>query len=149
MTKPLIRLLLPHSKPTTSTTSILSESTSPKSVIVPLLGQDSEADLSGHEVRRPASIRDLLTTPTHTVHRYWRKFDNAFMRPVFGGRGFVPFVPGSPTERNNTQWQWVKQMWKKVCKLCISRYAGLQFRIRLFYELLGYISCVYPDKLTM
>lgn len=83
----------------------MSESTSPKSVIVPLLGQDSEADLSGHEVRRPASIRDLLTTPTHTVHRYWRKFDNAFMRPVFGGRGFVPFVPGSPTERNNTQWQ--------------------------------------------
>lgn len=149
MTKPLIRLLLPHAKPTTSTTSILSESTSPKSVIVPLLGQDSEADLSGHEVRRPASIRDLLTTPTHTVHRYWRKFDNAFMRPVFGGRGFVPFVPGSPTERNNTQWQWVEQMWKKVCKLCISRYAGLQFRIWLFYELLGYISCVYPDKLTM
>nr|QWT77172.1 Na+/H+ antiporter [Rosa multiflora]UXP11851.1 sodium/hydrogen exchanger 2-like protein [Rosa multiflora] len=104
MTKPLIRLLLPH-KQLTSTNSIMSDPPSPKPVIVPLLGQDSEADLSGHEVRRPASIRDLLTTPTHTVHRYWRKFDNAFMRPVFGGRGFVPFVPGSPTERNNTQWQ--------------------------------------------
>jgi sodium/hydrogen exchanger 8 len=28
-------------------------------------------------------------------HHYWRKFDDGFMRPVFGGRGFVP---GSPTE---------------------------------------------------
>ncbi|KAI5326556.1 hypothetical protein PRUPE_6G335800 [Prunus persica] len=103
MTKPLIRFLVPHSKQTTS--MVLSEPTTPKSIIVPLLGQDSEGDLGSQEVRRPASIRDLLTTPTHTVHRYWRKFDNAFMRPVFGGRGFVPFVPGSPTERNNTQWQ--------------------------------------------
>ncbi|XP_008218158.1 PREDICTED: sodium/hydrogen exchanger 1 [Prunus mume] len=103
MTKPLIRFLVPHSKQTTS--MVLSEPNTPKSIIVPLLGQDSEGDLGSQEVRRPASIRDLLTTPTHTVHRYWRKFDNAFMRPVFGGRGFVPFVPGSPTERNNTQWQ--------------------------------------------
>ncbi|OMO55345.1 Na+/H+ exchanger [Corchorus olitorius] len=81
----------------------------PKSVSVPLLGsgQDSFDDsLSG--VPRPGSIRALLTTPTHTVHHYWRKFDNAFMRPMFGGRGFVPFVPGSPTERsvhNPPQWQ--------------------------------------------
>ena len=83
-----------------------SEPTTPKSIIIPLLGQDSVDDLVGQDIRRPASLRDLLTTPTHTVHRYWRKFDNAFMRPVFGGRGFVPFVPGSPTERsNNVQWQ--------------------------------------------
>ncbi|KAL8166604.1 hypothetical protein V2J09_008103 [Rumex salicifolius] len=32
------------------------------------------------------------------VHYLWRKFDNKFMRPVFGGRGFVPYQPGSPTE---------------------------------------------------
>nr|AGE13943.1 vacuolar Na+/H+ antiporter [Pyrus ussuriensis] len=105
MTKPLIRFLLPHS-PKQTTSMLSSEPTSPKSVIVPLLGQDSVDDLVGQDIRRPASLRDLLTTPTHTVHRYWRKFDNAFMRPVFGGRGFVPFVPGSPTERdNNVQWQ--------------------------------------------
>lgn len=78
---------------------ISSEPTTPKSFIVPLLesAQDSEADLS-QNVPRPHSLRMLLSTPSHTVHRYWRKFDNAFMRPVFGGRGFVPFVPGSPTE---------------------------------------------------
>ncbi|KAM0995021.1 hypothetical protein ACFX15_010106 [Malus domestica] len=107
MTKPLIRFLLPHSSKQT-TSMLSSEPTTPKSIIIPLLGQDSVDDLVVQDIRRPASIRDLLTTPfnRHTVHRYWRKFDNAFMRPVFGGRGFVPFVPGSPTERNNNvQWQ--------------------------------------------
>ncbi|NP_001315787.1 sodium/hydrogen exchanger 2-like [Malus domestica] len=107
MTKPLIRFLLPHSSKQT-TSMLSSEPTTPKSIIIPLLGQDSVDDLVIQDIRRPASIRDLLTTPfnRHTVHRYWRKFDNAFMRPVFGGRGFVPFVPGSPTERNNNvQWQ--------------------------------------------
>lgn len=46
---------------------------------------------------RRSSLRLLLTHPTWTVHYLWRKFDDRFMRPVFGGRGFVPFVPGSPT----------------------------------------------------
>lgn len=105
MTKPLIRFLLPHPKPEQTSSTISSD---PKSVTVPLLGenQDSLDDLGGNDVPRPSSIRALLTTPTHTVHHYWRKFDDAFMRPVFGGRGFVPFVPGSPTERGtHNQWQ--------------------------------------------
>ncbi|KAL2521170.1 Sodium/hydrogen exchanger 2 [Forsythia ovata] len=98
MTQPLIRLLLPHPKQLSSAAS--SGPNTPKSVMVPLLDnqQDSEADLG--DVHPPTSLRMLLRTPTHTVHRYWRKFDDTFMRPVFGGRGFVPFVPGSPTERN-------------------------------------------------
>nr|ABG89337.1 Na+/H+ antiporter [Caragana korshinskii] len=105
MTKPLIRLLLPHPKATNSMTT--TESSTPKSAIVPLLGsaQDSEADLDGHEIHRPSSIRALLSTPTHTVHRLWRRFDDSFMRPVFGGRGFVPVEPGSPSERNGHQWR--------------------------------------------
>nr|UFP37805.1 NHX3 [Lonicera japonica] len=94
MTQPLIRFMLP-----TSSSAGSSDQNSPKSHTVSLLGhpQDSELDLEGHD-SRPTSLRLLLTTPTHTVHRYWRKFDNTFMRPVFGGRGFVPYVPGSPTE---------------------------------------------------
>ncbi|CAA6663478.1 unnamed protein product [Spirodela intermedia] len=52
----------------------------------------------------PSGFRMLLTTPAHTVHHYWRRFDDAFMRPIFGGRGFVPFVPGSPTERSVHPW---------------------------------------------
>ncbi|XP_057963484.1 sodium/hydrogen exchanger 2 [Malania oleifera] len=104
MTKPLIRFLLPASK---HTASVLSDPSTPKSFTIPLLGggQNSDADFGGHEIRRPTSLRMLLATPTHTVHYYWRKFDDAFMRPVFGGRGFVPFVPGSPTERSNGQWE--------------------------------------------
>ncbi|PKI67898.1 hypothetical protein CRG98_011494 [Punica granatum] len=109
MTKPLIRLLLPHPKHRTSmvfsdhtnNSSMFSDSSTPKSITVPLLGapQGSDGDLPNHEVVRPGSLRALLTTPTHTVHYYWRKFDDAIMRPVFGGRGFVPYVPGSPTEQ--------------------------------------------------
>lgn len=103
LTKPLIRFLLPHPK---HSTSIASPDATQK-LTVSLLddgGQDSFIDLGGH-INRPSSIRALLTTPAHTVHYYWRKFDDAFMRPVFGGRGFVPFVPGSPTERSVPQWQ--------------------------------------------
>ncbi|KAL4302627.1 hypothetical protein GQ457_10G014200 [Hibiscus cannabinus] len=96
MTKPLIRLLLPHQK--YSTTSMLSEASSIYTTSFLGSGDNSFNDSLG--VRRPGSIRELLAAPTHTIHRYWRKFDNAFMRPVFGGRGFVPFVPGSPIERS-------------------------------------------------
>ncbi|CAL5357575.1 unnamed protein product [Camellia sinensis] len=99
LTKPLVYFLLPPLKHSSSMTS--SEPSSPKSFTLPLLGngqEDSEADTGIHSIPRPTSLRMLLSTPTHTVHHYWRKFDDAFMRPVFGGRGFVPYVPGSPIE---------------------------------------------------
>ncbi|XP_076943913.1 sodium/hydrogen exchanger 1-like [Bidens hawaiensis] len=104
ITQPLVRLLLPA--PKNLNRAISSEPTSPKSFVVPLLGngQDSEIDFGQH-IPRPTSLRMLLSTPTHTVHHYWRKFDNAFMRPVFGGRGFVPFVPGSPSDQSRFQSQ--------------------------------------------
>ncbi|XAR54599.1 hypothetical protein NMG60_11029810 [Bertholletia excelsa] len=104
MTKPLVRCLLPS--PKNLSRMLSSEPTSPKSFFEPLLrnGLDSEADLGGHNAPpRPSSLRMLLTTPSHTVHYYWRKFDDAFMRPVFGGRGFTPYVPGSPTEQSVLQ----------------------------------------------
>jgi hypothetical protein len=103
MTKPLIRYLLPLPPPKRKNSTVSldeSASPSPKSITVPFLGanHDSEVETDATDSQRPSSIRDLLTTPTHTVHRLWRRFDDAFMRPVFGGRGFVPFVPTSPTE---------------------------------------------------
>ncbi|KAK7269268.1 hypothetical protein RIF29_21989 [Crotalaria pallida] len=106
MTKPLIRLLLPHGPHKITSSMVSTDPSTPKSFSVPLLGsaQESEVDIGVNEIHRPSSIRALLTTPTHTVHRLWRKFDNAFMRPVFGGRGFVPVEPGSPSERNGHQW---------------------------------------------
>nr|ALP46547.1 vacuoloar Na+/H+ antiporter 2 [Eschscholzia californica] len=96
LTKPLIRLLLPSPKPMDSMLSS-------ESFIVPLLEEDdqpSDVEVTPGHILRPSSIRMLLATPTHTVHHYWRKFDNSFMRPVFGGRGFVPFVAGSPSEQS-------------------------------------------------
>lgn len=32
------------------------------------------------------------------VHHYWRTFDDSFMRPIFGGRGFTPVIPNSETD---------------------------------------------------
>ncbi|KAL6968429.1 monovalent cation:H+ antiporter, CPA1 (nhx1), partial [Sarracenia purpurea var. burkii] len=98
LTKPLVRFMLPSSR--RPSTLISSEPSSPKSLTLPLLGslQGSESDAVNNSTPRPPSLRMLLSTPTHTVHLYWRKFDNAFMRPVFGGRGFVPYVRGSPVE---------------------------------------------------
>ncbi|RDX62800.1 Sodium/hydrogen exchanger 2, partial [Mucuna pruriens] len=110
MTKPLIRFLLPGGPPPKRKNSIANiddSSNSPKSITVPFLGgsQDSENDFDSNEIHRPSNIRALLTTPTHTVHRLWRMFDNSIMRPVFGGRGFVPVVPTSPAASNGNQ-QW-------------------------------------------
>ncbi|KAK4778876.1 hypothetical protein SAY86_006404 [Trapa natans] len=109
MTKPLIRLLLPHQKQATSSvssdqmsSSIFYGPRSPKSATLPLLGppQVSDGELDNLHVIQSRGLRALLTTPVHTVHYYWRWFDDSFMRPVFGGRGFVPFAPGSPTDRS-------------------------------------------------
>lgn len=108
---------MPSSKQLNRTIS--SDPAAQNSFVVPLLGegQDSVAELfsgngtasEGHEggrsVARPSSLRMLLTRPTRTVHYYWRKFDDAFMRPVFGGRGFVPYVPGSPIEGSVHHWE--------------------------------------------
>ncbi|XP_010904755.1 sodium/hydrogen exchanger 1 isoform X1 [Elaeis guineensis] len=107
LTKPLIRFLLPPStRQLCRDLSMSSEPATPKCLISPLLGngQGSEVE-AGLIIQRPTSLRMLLSAPSRSVHRYWRKFDDAFMRPVFGGRGFVPFVPGSPTERSVHAWE--------------------------------------------
>lgn len=106
MTKPLIRLLLPSPK-FCNEIDQSDEPLSPKPLTMPLLlnGHDSEAALSSYTLATPTSFRMFLATPTHTVHHYWRKFDDAFMRPIFGGRGFAPFVPGSPTDESPHQWK--------------------------------------------
>ncbi|GMN46487.1 hypothetical protein TIFTF001_015675 [Ficus carica] len=98
MTKPIVRIFLPSSK---HISALSSEPSTPKSLTTPLLSdgqEDTEANAGSNNISRPTSLRMLLSIPSHTVHHYWRKFDDSFMRPVFGGRGFVPFVPGSPTE---------------------------------------------------
>jgi hypothetical protein len=99
MTKPLIHLLLPTTKHCSDNNP---ETSSPKSLTAPLLSSlnGSDLEIGDQPLNRPSSIRMLLTKPSKTVHFYWRKFDNAIMRPVFGGRGFAPYVPGSPIEQS-------------------------------------------------
>ncbi|XP_073008458.1 sodium/hydrogen exchanger 1-like [Typha latifolia] len=94
MTKPLMMLLLP--------TRHLSTSSEPSSSFFEsLLGNSQGSEIGAvQSVPNPSGFHMLFSAPSRAVHRYWRKFDDAFMRPVFGGRGFVPFVPGSPTERS-------------------------------------------------
>ena len=111
MTKPLIRFLLPVSPPPKRKNSLANMEASnnpPKSITVPFLGgsHDSENELDGNEDHRPSTIRALLSTSTHNVHRLWRNFDISIMRPVFGGRGFAPAAPPSPTEGSGIIEQW-------------------------------------------
>ncbi|KAK7264583.1 hypothetical protein RJT34_32192 [Clitoria ternatea] len=104
MTKPLVRLLLPSSK---HIINLPSPPSTPKSFTVPLLGNGGVSVANGgiQNGHRPNSLRMLLSCiPTRGVHHYWRKFDDSVMRPVFGGRGFVPYVPGSPLEQSVHQW---------------------------------------------
>ncbi|CAJ1941102.1 unnamed protein product [Sphenostylis stenocarpa] len=106
MTKPLVRLLLPSSK---QVMSLPSPPSTPKSFTVPLLGSGGEDSSWANGVTQngspPSTFRMLLSCiPTRGVHHYWRKFDDSVMRPVFGGRGFVPYVPGSPLEQSVHQW---------------------------------------------
>lgn len=49
---------------------------------------------------KPISVfHGFFSSSDHGIHYYWRKFDNAYMRPLFGGRGFTPFVDGPPTDQ--------------------------------------------------
>nr|KJB45175.1 hypothetical protein B456_007G294000 [Gossypium raimondii] len=93
ITKPLIEaVLLRHAKPNVSDATDIPSLDDLRLMFI----ENGEPSDMGAGPRR-SSLRLLLTHPTWTVHYLWRKFDDRFMRPVFGGRGFVPFVPGSPT----------------------------------------------------
>ncbi|CAN6693833.1 unnamed protein product [Malus baccata var. baccata] len=97
LTKPLVRFLLPQQK---HLDSMMMSSESEMSLAMPLLAneEDPKSNMSSDNIPRPSSLRMLLTTPTRSVHYYWRMFDDGYMRPVFGGRGFVPYAAGSPKE---------------------------------------------------
>lgn len=84
MTKPIIRWLLPDET---------DPSTPNSSSGMPLL-QNGHGHEEGGNENRPSRKR-LPDTPPNMVHQYWRKFDDAFMRPVFGGRGFVSQATGT------------------------------------------------------
>ncbi|TVU17837.1 hypothetical protein EJB05_33897 [Eragrostis curvula] len=95
LTKPLLSLLIPPRPGLTMSSQLSSQS-----ILDPLLGSLLGSDFDVGQTTPQYNLQYILTAPTRSVHRLWRKFDDRFMRPVFGGRGFVPFVPGSPVERS-------------------------------------------------
>ncbi|CAK7340788.1 unnamed protein product [Dovyalis caffra] len=96
VTKPLIEaVMLRHRKPMASD---VADNLSMEELRALLLENGDPSDSNNdQQAPRASNLRLLISHPTTTVHYFWRKFDDRFMRPVFGGRGFVPFVPGSPT----------------------------------------------------
>lgn len=98
LTKHFVSFMFPPSK--TDDDAVHSDPSSPRCLSMPLLSNGEEPDKN---LRRPSSLEVFFRAPTHTVHYFWRKFDNAFMRPVFGGRGFVEFVPGTPREDSDSR----------------------------------------------
>ncbi|XP_076907528.1 sodium/hydrogen exchanger 4-like [Bidens hawaiensis] len=81
LTRPLIRYLLP---PNTSNTRPL-RTNSPKEadMTLPLLSFEESA--SENLSRAKENISMLMERPVYTIHSYWRRFDDTYMRPIFGG----------------------------------------------------------------
>jgi hypothetical protein len=86
LTKPLISYLLPHQE----TIKIShQESVPPKEDLgVPLLSL--EESVGTNMSRAKDSLSRLIERPIFTIHFYRRKFDDAYMRPIFGGPVCTP-----------------------------------------------------------
>lgn len=88
-------MLLRHAKPTVSDATDIASLEDLRLLFL----ENGDPSNSGNNQPSPkaSNLRLLMRYPTSTAHYFWRKFDDRFMRPVFGGRGFVPYVPSSPT----------------------------------------------------
>ncbi|KAJ9153857.1 hypothetical protein P3X46_027252 [Hevea brasiliensis] len=81
LTKPLITYMIPRNS---NTQNNRQEMKIPKDdVRLPLLSLEESATANLH--RASESLSMLMESLVYTIHYYWRKFDNTFMRPVFGG----------------------------------------------------------------
>ncbi|KAL9262771.1 Sodium/hydrogen exchanger 4-like protein [Drosera capensis] len=79
LTKPLINYLVPHQGRGEN-----HDMRTPKDELdLPLLSMDEST--ATNLTRAKDSLSMLLERPVYTVHHYWRRFDNAYMRPIFGG----------------------------------------------------------------
>ncbi|XP_010279028.1 PREDICTED: sodium/hydrogen exchanger 1-like [Nelumbo nucifera] len=96
VTKPLIEaLLFRHSHPVNTDASEIHSLEDLRFLFLENGEPNDESNLPPPPKRSNLSL--LIRYPTSTVHYFWRKFDDRYMRPVFGGRGFMPYVPSSPT----------------------------------------------------
>ncbi|XP_057432571.1 sodium/hydrogen exchanger 4 [Lotus japonicus] len=82
LTKPLIRYLLPH---TTTRRNISREESGPPVVDLNLPLLSFEESTATNISRAKESLSMLIESPVYTIHYYWRRFDDSYMRPIFGG----------------------------------------------------------------
>ncbi|GMH13169.1 hypothetical protein Nepgr_015010 [Nepenthes gracilis] len=95
VTKPLIEVLLGRNA--MPAVSDATDIPSLEDLGIPFLENGGQSE-EGHKKKpKGSNFRLFMRHPTWTAHYLWRKFDDKFMRPVFGGRGFVPYQPGSLT----------------------------------------------------
>jgi NhaP-type Na+/H+ or K+/H+ antiporter len=85
LTKPLVNYLLPQdASHNTGNRGKRTEPGSPKEdATLPLLSFDESASTNFNRAKDSISL--LMEQPVYTIHRYWRKFDDTYMRPIFGG----------------------------------------------------------------
>lgn len=80
LTKPLIGILLPyHARENNQPDN----DSANDDATLPLLSLEGSAATA--ILRAKSSLSLLFERPVHTLHAYWRRFDDAYMRPVFGG----------------------------------------------------------------
>ncbi|OAY85213.1 Sodium/hydrogen exchanger 4, partial [Ananas comosus] len=77
LTKPLITALLPHHSQ--ESTDHKDDNMPKDDIALPFLSADSSAGSGFLQAKRSLSM--LLERPVHTIHAYWRKFDDKYMRP--------------------------------------------------------------------
>lgn len=82
LTKPLVRYLLPHHA-TRVNTNHEESSEQVEDLNLPLLSFEESA--ATNISRAKESLSMLIESPVYTIHYYWRRFDDAYMRPIFGG----------------------------------------------------------------
>ncbi|PWA74764.1 cation/H+ exchanger, Cation/H+ exchanger, CPA1 family [Artemisia annua] len=84
MTKPLVDYLLPQTALSTKRNPNPQDPGSPKEdMTLPLLSLEESA--SENLSRAKENVSMLMDRPVYTIHSYWRRFDHAYMRPIFGG----------------------------------------------------------------
>ncbi|CAN1135958.1 Sodium/hydrogen exchanger 4 [Linum perenne] len=89
LTKPLVNYLITHQTRNRNNRGRGGEPTSPKDdAVLPLLSFEESASANMQIARESFSM--LMDRPVYTIHHYWRRFDNAYMRPIFGGPRHVP-----------------------------------------------------------
>uniref|UniRef100_A0A7N0UL46 Cation/H+ exchanger transmembrane domain-containing protein n=2 Tax=Kalanchoe fedtschenkoi TaxID=63787 RepID=A0A7N0UL46_KALFE len=81
LTKPLINFLLPQ---VSRSALERGESKVPdEHMTLPLLSFEESA--AENLSRAKDNLSMLMERPVYTIHSYWRRFDDAYMRPIFGG----------------------------------------------------------------